>query len=239
MNLIATPFNKIIITGLFFILIQFVAVETNAQGNVGINDDGSTPNAGAILDLKSTDKGLLIPRMTSAQRLAISGGTPSKGMLVYDTNTQSFWYYNNAGWNNMTTMLSDADKDTKIQVEESADEDVIRFDVAGVEVMRHDGKTLHAEAPGESLFIGTDAGLNDDGIGDGLGNQNTFIGYSAGYTNNTAIQNTFLGTYAGTFNVIDSEILFWGEQPDIKRLREEIHSLGQCRVLTQPQAQII
>ena len=195
-------FTTTLKTGLLFLLI-FSFSNLFAQGNVGINDDGSTPNAGAILDLKSTDKGLLIPRMTTAQRILINGGTPADGMMVYDTDFQSFWYYNGTSWINFNErlMMEDADQDTKIQVEESPDEDIIRFDVEGIEVMRHDGKTLHAQAPGGSLFIGNDAGLNDDGLDDAIANENTFVGESAGYSNTVGIHNTILGNNAGAFNV--------------------------------------
>jgi hypothetical protein len=67
------------------------------RAQVAINTDGSQPTAGAILDIKSTSLGLLIPRMSSAQRTAIS--TPPDGLLVYDTNTQTLWLYQGGiGW---------------------------------------------------------------------------------------------------------------------------------------------
>ena len=89
-------------------------------------------------------------------------------VFPFDTDSDSFWYFDGAIWRSIDKLLlEDADQDTKVQVEESADEDVIRFDVEGIEVMRHDGKTLHAAADGESLFIGVDAGVNDDGRWDG------------------------------------------------------------------------
>gem|GEM_PF-1493134 len=68
---------------------------TSAQ--VGINEDGSSPSVSAMLDVKSTTKGMLTPRMTAAQRTAIS--SPATGLLVYDTDTKTFWYYDNAKWN--------------------------------------------------------------------------------------------------------------------------------------------
>jgi hypothetical protein len=56
----------------------------------------TTPAASAMLHINSTNKGLLIPRLTSAQRNAIV--SPAAGLQVYDSNTNSFWYYNNSNW---------------------------------------------------------------------------------------------------------------------------------------------
>ena len=61
--------------------------------SVGINTDGSSPHPSAILDVKSTSQGLLAPRMTQAERLAIS--TPAEGLMVYQTNTAYGYYYYN------------------------------------------------------------------------------------------------------------------------------------------------
>jgi len=72
-----------------------VSVSTFAQ-SVAINTDGSTANSSAALDIKSTDKGMLIPRMTSAQRTAISN--PAVGLLVFDTDSGSFWFYGGSSW---------------------------------------------------------------------------------------------------------------------------------------------
>jgi hypothetical protein len=66
---------------------------------VAINDDASLPHASAILDVKvaaAVKKGVLIPRMTAAQRAAIPA--PAKGLLVYDSTNNSFWYHNGAAW---------------------------------------------------------------------------------------------------------------------------------------------
>lgn len=63
---------------------------------VAISEDGSVPHNSAMLDIKSSNKGLLIPRMSSAERIGIS--SPAFGLLVYDNETASFWYYKVAGW---------------------------------------------------------------------------------------------------------------------------------------------
>lgn len=65
-----------------------------AQQNVGIGT--TTPDNSALLDLTSTSKGILAPRMSTAQRTAIVA--PATGLLVYDTSLQQFWYFNGTIW---------------------------------------------------------------------------------------------------------------------------------------------
>ena len=57
--------------------------------NVGIGT--LTPNSSAQLDITSTNKGVLIPRMTTTQRNAIT--SPAKGLMVFDSTATSLWYY--------------------------------------------------------------------------------------------------------------------------------------------------
>lgn len=69
--------------------------------NIAINTDGSAADASSILDVKSTTKGMLVPRMTTTQRTAIT--TPATGLLVFDTDTKSFWFYNGSAWTNFSS----------------------------------------------------------------------------------------------------------------------------------------
>ena len=88
--------------------------------------------------------------------------------------------------------LIDADSDTKVQVEESADEDIIRFDVAGNErwVMR--GSRLENSGTGASVFVGKNSGVGDD-----LSNRrNTAVGEDALRLNSTGVGNTAVGYQA-------------------------------------------
>lgn len=77
-----------------FLVFLFICQYAHSQG-IGI---GSTnpPHASAALDVNSTTKGLLIPRMTTAQRNAIV--SPLKGLMVFDNTTSSFWFYNGSVW---------------------------------------------------------------------------------------------------------------------------------------------
>lgn len=87
--------KKIVFISSIFISSILVSADCFAQ-SVAINNDGSTAHASAILDIKSTNKGLLISRMSTTQRLAIA--SPAEGLKVFDTNTKTFWFYNGTGW---------------------------------------------------------------------------------------------------------------------------------------------
>ena len=76
--------------------------------NVGIGT--SAPDSSAMLHVESTDKGMLIPRMTTAERNAIT--VPATGLLVYDTETGSFWYYEDNVWNEIAIPRLQTDSGT-------------------------------------------------------------------------------------------------------------------------------
>lgn len=78
---------------ILLISLLFVSIEINAQVGIGT----TTPDTSSMLDISSTDAGLLIPRMTQAQRDAIA--TPATGLLIYQTNNSpGFYYYNGTIW---------------------------------------------------------------------------------------------------------------------------------------------
>lgn len=86
----------------FSCFILFTVISTNIYSQIGVavNTDGASPDASAMLDVKATNKGLLIPRLTSAQRVAIT--SPASGLLVYQTdNSIGFWYYNGTVWHQL------------------------------------------------------------------------------------------------------------------------------------------
>ena len=64
--------------------------------NVGINSTGASPAPSSVLDIVSTTKGILIPRMTTTQRTSI--GSPASGLMVFDTTIGAFYYYSGSAW---------------------------------------------------------------------------------------------------------------------------------------------
>jgi len=95
---------------LLFFLFLFLILnhQSEGQNNVGINDNNSSPNSSAMLDVYSTNKGLLIPRIalsTSATALPVSG--PVSSLLVYNTATAGdvfpgYYYWNATKWVRLT-----------------------------------------------------------------------------------------------------------------------------------------
>ncbi|MFK5855086.1 MAG: FISUMP domain-containing protein [Bacteroidota bacterium] len=73
------------------IAIMFISLSIMLQAQVGINTDGSTPNPSAMLDIKSSDKGLLIPRMTQSEIENITN--PAGGLMVYSTTNEQFYTF--------------------------------------------------------------------------------------------------------------------------------------------------
>ncbi len=81
-----------------FLLFALITITTNAQVGIGT----TTPNASAQLDVKATNKGVLIPRMTQAQRNAIA--SPATSLLIYQTSAAAgYYYYNGSQWIKLAT----------------------------------------------------------------------------------------------------------------------------------------
>jgi len=76
------------------IILYFGLTAKSQSGTIGIGT--TNPNASAALDIQSTTKGVLIPRLNSLQRNAIA--SPATGLLVFDNSTNSFWFRNATGW---------------------------------------------------------------------------------------------------------------------------------------------
>lgn len=79
---------------IFANLALLLVFSTSIYAQVGIGT--SSPDASSALEVASTDKGFLMPRMTTAQREAIS--TPAEGLMVFDTETSSQWTYTGGAW---------------------------------------------------------------------------------------------------------------------------------------------
>ena len=91
-NFIMTKLLRLVIAITVAVTLQHTAVSQS----LSVNTDGSIANASAMLDIKSTTKGLLIPRMNTVQRTGI--GSPATGLQVYDTDLNLLYFYNGVSW---------------------------------------------------------------------------------------------------------------------------------------------
>ncbi|MBS1587064.1 MAG: hypothetical protein JSS82_16140 [Bacteroidetes bacterium] len=82
--------------GLLLLLCMLLPLLLRAQNNKNIGIGTSNPDPSAILDISSTDKGILIPRLTATQIAAIN--TPTEGLMVYNLDSSCYYYYNNFVW---------------------------------------------------------------------------------------------------------------------------------------------
>ncbi len=189
-------------------MLCLVMILPGAAQSVAINATGAEPDSSALLDLSSSDKGLLIPRMSTAGRLAISN--PAIGLVVFDTTLEKFSHYTSAGWslllsNNMTH-IHDADTNTMVETEQTQDEDKIRFIIDGQEKWVMEGNRLEPVgnniAIGESALYSNSVGSNNIAIGNNAlyqntdGTDNMAFGASALYANTSGWSNLAIGKNA-------------------------------------------
>lgn len=196
----------------FITLLLLLTTKLYAQ-NIGINSDGSTPNASAGLDIKFSNKGLLLPRVTiNNVNLAAPITSPAEGLLVYNETgsvTKGFYYWNGSKWVLLITnatpnpnwaLTGNAGTVDGTNFIGTTDNVPINFKVNNLKAGRI-GTTGD-----ESVFLGYQAGNSDDksnnrNVGIGYqalfsntdGNSNTANGYFAMYSNTTGRLNTAYG----------------------------------------------
>jgi trimeric autotransporter adhesin len=171
--------------------------------SVGINT--TTPDSSAILDIKSSTKGMLIPRTSTVSRQAIVN--PANGLMLYDTTTSSFWFYDAAAWKEITTtsnvwnITGNTGTDTAVNFIGTLDDNPLLFRInnmhAGILDSTSQNTAFGYRALDSAVFIplqfntafGYKALLNNV-----EGNLNTAIGGNALRLNKTGFSNTAVGT---------------------------------------------
>ena len=186
---------------LFILLAIFTTVVTMAQ-SVGINADGSSANASAMLDVSSTTKGFLAPRMTAINKNAIE--TPATGLIVYQIDAPAgFYYYDGASWNLITTTTSGGVPYSGAT--SAVDLGAFDLTVNGINFGRGGGDIDSNTAIVKDGFGDNTTGTENTAIGwralkyNVAGNNNTAIGSTTLY-NNLGNQNTSIGSNALSFN---------------------------------------
>ena len=175
-----TKFYSAFIAVLFF-AVTSLSAQTNtfpASGSVGIGT--TTPDPSAKLDVRSTNKGLLIPRLTQAQRNGIA--SPATGLLIYQTNNNpGFYYFNGIDWGNASYWktngagtfvyynrggvgIGTGSPNTRLHVNSDAGENPFRVQVNGLSKLYVDnggGVSVGSSAipPSNGLYVSGNVGL--------------------------------------------------------------------------------
>ncbi|AYQ31476.1 tail fiber domain-containing protein [Runella sp. SP2] len=157
--------------------------------NTQIFDNGT--NVGIGTNTPSTK--LDINGKAKASQLQLTTGATNNYVLKSDASGNASW----ADPSHLTTILQDADGNTKIEVEKAANEDVIHFSTNGKERFAIKGAQMAVYSTGGSTFLGYAAGENDDLTN----NLNTYVGYFSGNKTTTGIGNVALGSLALENNV--------------------------------------
>ncbi|MGB4845976.1 MAG: hypothetical protein WBP16_16030 [Ferruginibacter sp.] len=175
----------------FVVIIFLLHTGTSAfSQSFAINTDGSTANASAILDVKSTAKGLLIPRMTKANRNSIA--LPAKGLLVFidDVDSTGFHYYDGTLWRWLEAISStnaawkttgNAGTDTAVNFIGTTDNMPLRFKQNNINIGNWNVNN-------GNYFIGRSAGTVI-----ATGSDNSYFGSLSNSTVNNIINSTAIG----------------------------------------------
>ncbi|MEM6398383.1 MAG: right-handed parallel beta-helix repeat-containing protein [Bacteroidota bacterium] len=91
-----------------------------SYAQVSVNIDGADPDPSAMLDIQSTDRGFLMPRMTENDRMAINA--PASGLLLFQTDAEAGFYYNHGTpslpeWARLAIQQSDLVCDKRIPID--------------------------------------------------------------------------------------------------------------------------
>lgn len=177
------------------------------DNGTGIGIGTATPNTSALLEVNSTNRGILIPRMTTAQRTAIA--SPATGLLVFDNNTNTFWFYNGAGWIEMLnsatgwSLTGNAGTNPAVNFIGTTDNTNIilkRNNVqSGLIGISNTSFGLNALNPATTGFSNTANGVNAL-TSNTAGIQNTAIGNNALASNTTGSANSAIGVTALSTN---------------------------------------
>lgn len=95
------------------IIYALILISTSFYSTAQVGIGTNTPDNSAMLDVEGTEKGILFPRMTTAQRLAIT--SPAIGLHVFDITTNTMWFYDGLNWINYAAQAKYGDVKSGIQ----------------------------------------------------------------------------------------------------------------------------
>ena len=206
------------------------------NGQVAINTSGTAPNGSAMLDVSSTNKGILIPTLALSNIIAAAPvSSPATGLLIWNSNAAAtggtgigFYYWDGLVWQSILTNT----KGWKLTGNSGTNPGTHFIGTTDNQPLILRANNLIAGKVDDNLhnvFLGIKAGLNTSpspaldamyntfvgdsaGLSNTTGGFNSFFGKEAGFANTTAIANSFYGYQAGRGNTTGQPNSFFGYQ---------------------------
>ena len=194
------------------VLPVIICFQILAAQNVGIGT--ATPDASAQLDIASTAKGMLIPRMTQSQRNAIAN--PAKGLLIYQTDLDSGFYYNagngsSGNWISLQSQLTgwatkgNNGTNPSTNFIGTTDDQPLQFRIYNAKAGFLDSTSFNTGFGFRTLNLMT-SGTNNTAVGykalysNTSGYENTAYGHASLFSNSSGFNNTANGKYSLYWN---------------------------------------
>ena len=202
-----------------FLILALALISMPSVAQVAINTDGLLPDNSAMLDVKSTAKGFLPPRMTTAERNAI--GSPAVGLVVFDTDANGLFIRTSTDWSQLGTvsvwgLTGNSGTNTAINFIGTTDDINLifmrnnqrsgllgHFDTSfGMNALNPLGNEGSNAAFGSFALASNTTGIFNSALGEAAlysnttGRANTAIGYQSLNSNISGNGNTSTGNYA-------------------------------------------
>jgi hypothetical protein len=222
-------------------LISLLCFLAQTWAQVSVNTSGAVPHSSAMLDVTSSTKGMLIPRMSTTQREAIA--LPATGLLVYDNTVHQFYYFNGTTWLALPNSAAagsgwllggNAATNPATNFIGTTDNQPLIFKIGNASAGRIGlnnntslGGSSHILAGGsENTSIGAfsstlTTGNNNTGLGFSSlysnvgGNNNTAVGANALINNTTGSNNSMFGFNAKPLNTTQTNATALGAQAQV------------------------
>jgi hypothetical protein len=182
-------FFDILLSALLTVFLVILFAKSSIGQNVAINQNGSVAHSSAMLDVSSTSKGILIPRMTTNQRTTIS--SPATGLLVFDTDINSFLFYNGSAWTFLAPASAPGGNEWKL--------------------LGNSGTNPTNNFVGTTDDMPLNFRINNQHSGQLDISGNVFYGYKAGINNLSGVKNVAIGASSLHSNISTSRLVAIGD----------------------------
>jgi trimeric autotransporter adhesin len=232
-------------TALTFFAICFFHLQLNAQQNIGIGT--IAPHSSSLLEVKSNNKGMLVPRINLLSETdVVTIAAPATSLLLYNTNNaltdgEGYYFWNGTKWSKLMnranvsslawSIAGNSGTNTNTDFIGTTDNKPLVFKTNNILSGKIDPGPNNVFF-GQSAGAATTSGVNNTflghlaGIADSSGSNNLFVGHFAGNENVSGSENVFVGQDAGRKNINGNRNTFVGEDAGVENTGDDNIFIG-------------